>query len=242
MSDWRDNVEFILVEPVVSGNIGASARALKNMGFSKLTLINPPETLTSEATWLAHNAMDVLDSARRFPTLGEAIADSALVVASSRRTGKDRGLILTPKQAAQRIAEVAEHNKVSILFGREHRGLFNEEVDECGILINIPTGTEQPSLNLGQAVMVIAYELGQFRLDDGSEASPELAEHEQRDEGFKKSMVILEQLGYTKEGRRTIGRSLRMAVKRFFNSVRISKQDLRKLDGILMRIQKRLGE
>ena len=120
--------------------------------------------------------------------------------------------------------------------------MFNEEVDECGMLINIPTGTEQPSLNLAQAVMVIAYELGQFKLDDGEHVSPELAEHEQRDEVFNKSMVILEQLGYTKEGRRTIGRSLRMAVKRFFNNVRISKPDLRKLDGILMRIQKRLGE
>jgi TrmH family RNA methyltransferase len=240
MSDWRDNVEFVLVEPMVSGNIGSSARALKNMGFTNLTLVGAPETLTSEATWLAHNATDVLDSAKRFATLNDAIAGSALVVGSSRRTGKDRGLILTPRQAVQRIAETAQENKVSILFGREHKGLYNAEVDECGILMNIPTAIEQPSLNLGQAVMVIAYELGQYTLDDGIEVPVDLAGHDQRVEVYEKSMIILEQVGYTKDGRRTIGRALRMALKRFFNNANISKLDLRKLDGVLKRIRQRL--
>lgn len=159
MESWKDNVSFILVEPRESGNIGASARAIKNMGFMNLCLVNPPSQLTDEARWFACNALDVLESARSYPDVRSAIIDKAIVVGTSRRTGKRRGMILPVEQAAEKIIERAKSGKVAILFGREDKGLLNKEVDECGLLLTIPTSKEHRSLNLGQAVMIVAYEL-----------------------------------------------------------------------------------
>ncbi len=159
MANWKDNVSFVLVEPKESGNIGASARAIKNMGFMNLCLVNPPSQLTNEARWFACNALDVLESAQSYPDFKSAISDKAIVVGTSRRTGKRRGMILPLEQGAQKIIERAKAGKVAILFGREARGLLNEEVDECGLLLTIPTSKEHRSLNLSQAVMIVAYEL-----------------------------------------------------------------------------------
>lgn len=159
MESWKDNVSFVLVEPKESGNIGASARAIKNMGFMNLCLVNPPSLLTDEARWFACNALDVLESARSYPDVKSAILDKAIVVGTSRRTGKRRGMILPLEQGARKIFERAKSGKVAILFGREDKGLLNEEVDECGLLLTIPTSKEHRSLNLSQAVLIVAYEL-----------------------------------------------------------------------------------
>ncbi len=159
MENWKENVSFILVEPKESGNIGASARAIKNMGFMNLCLVNPPSQLTDEARWFACNALDVLESAQSYPDFKSAIADKAIVVGTSRRTGKRRGMILPLVQGAKKIIERAKSGKVAILFGREAKGLLNEEVDECGLLLTIPTSKEHRSLNLSQAVLIVAYEL-----------------------------------------------------------------------------------
>ena len=159
MENWKDNVSFVLVEPKESGNIGASARAIKNMGFMNLCMVNPPPQLTDEARWFACNALDVLESAQTYPDFKSAIADKAIVVGTSRRTGKRRGMILPLEQGARNIIERAKSGKVAILFGREAKGLLNEEVDECGLLLTIPTSKEHRSLNLSQAVMIVAYEL-----------------------------------------------------------------------------------
>ncbi|MBI5632773.1 MAG: RNA methyltransferase [Nitrospirae bacterium] len=159
MENWKENVSFVLVEPKESGNIGASARAIKNMGFMNLSLVNPPSQLTDEARWFACNALDVLESAQTYPDFRSAVADKAIVVGTSRRTGKRRGMILPLEQGAKKIIERAKAGKVAILFGREAKGLLNEEVDECGLLLTIPTSKEHRSLNLSQAVMIVAYEL-----------------------------------------------------------------------------------
>jgi TrmH family RNA methyltransferase len=159
MENWKDNVSFVLVEPKESGNIGASARAIKNMGFMNLCLVSPPSLLTDEARWFACNALDVLETARSYPDVKSAIKDKAIVVGTSRRTGKRRGMILPLEQGARNIIERAKSGKVAILFGREDKGLLNEEVDECGLLLTIPTSKEHRSLNLAQAVLIVAYEL-----------------------------------------------------------------------------------
>ena len=159
MENWKGNVFFVLVEPKESGNIGASARAMKNMGFQNLSMVKPPAQLTDEARWFACNALDVLESAQSYPDFKSAISDKAFVVGTSRRTGKRRGMILPLEQGARKIIERARSGKVAILFGREAKGLLNEEVDECGLLLTIPTSKEHRSLNLSQAVLIVAYEL-----------------------------------------------------------------------------------
>lgn len=113
----------------------------------------------SEARWFATDAIDVVRKAKIYRTLHEAISDKALVVGTTRRTGKRRGVILPVKEGVKRIITAASNNRVAILFGREDKGLFNEEIKECGFLMTIPTSKKAPSLNLAQAVLLIAYEL-----------------------------------------------------------------------------------
>ena len=157
MSNWTDNIYFVLVNPREPGNIGAAARAIKNMGFKNLQLVNPPENfIEGHDFWLACHATDLLKEAEVYQSLKDALSDKALVAGTSRRTGKKRGLILPLEEAAKEIRKAASNNRVAILFGREDRGLTNEEVEECGFLINIPTSEDAPSLNLAQAVLLVA--------------------------------------------------------------------------------------
>ena len=162
MHNWKNNVYFVLVEPSESGNIGASARAIKNMGFRNLCLVNPQAEMTDEGRWFARNAHDVLESAQVFGSVAEAVSDKSVIVGTSRREGKRRGLMLPVEEGAGRIHDLSENNKIAILFGREARGLFNDEVDECGFMLRIPSSELQPSLNLAQAVLIVAYELSKL--------------------------------------------------------------------------------
>jgi len=159
MSNWKDNVHFILIEPREAGNIGASARAIKNMGFSRLRLVNPPPLIHPEAETFAHNAIDILESANIYDSLSSAISDMQYVVGTSRRKGKRRGVFLDVHEAVKNLTKIAVNNKVAILFGREDRGLFNYEIEECAFLITIPASIDHPSLNLSQSVLIVAYEL-----------------------------------------------------------------------------------
>ena len=152
------NIQIILVEPKVPGNVGAAARAIKNMGLSRLTVVNPWFPKHPQARYMAHNSEDVLDSAEIVDTLKEAVASSIFVVGTTQR--QRHGVpFMNPRQAAGEIIRNSASGPVSILFGREDRGLLNEELACCQALVNIPSSEAQPSLNLSQAVMVIAYEL-----------------------------------------------------------------------------------
>ena len=124
MKNWKDNVFFVLVEPREPGNIGASARAIKNMGFKNLCLVRPLSEITDEARWLAHNALDILESARVFDSLEEAVRDKSIVVGTTRRTGKNRGLSMPVQDGCEFLLQRRGENRVAILFGREDKGLL----------------------------------------------------------------------------------------------------------------------
>ncbi|MBN1291214.1 MAG: RNA methyltransferase [Candidatus Latescibacteria bacterium] len=152
------NIQIVLVEPKVPGNVGAASRAIKNMGLSRLVVVNPWFQNHPQARYMAHGSEDILDSAEIVPTLKDAVASSIFVVGTTQR--QRRGVpFMNPRQAASEVINNSVSGPVSILFGREDRGLLNEELAYCQILVNIPSSETQPSLNLSQAVMVIAYEL-----------------------------------------------------------------------------------
>ena len=153
-----DNIRIVLVEPQVPGNVGAAARAIKNMGLTKLVLVKPWFYNHPQARYMAHGSEDILDSAVVTDTLAEAVADSVLVAGTSRRKRRSTPF-MNPRQAAGEILANTFAGPVSVIFGREDKGLTNEELRCCQILISIPSASAQPSLNLSQAVMVVAYEL-----------------------------------------------------------------------------------
>jgi len=143
-----------------AGNIGSAARALKNMGFADLRLVAPAGSPRNRAaTSMAVHAGDVLTSAAIHPDLASAIHDRTLTVGTTCRPGLYRSGAVSLRDAAADLAAESRQNRIAIIFGPEDHGLTNDELKSCHRLITIPTADEYPSLNLAQAVMVVAYEL-----------------------------------------------------------------------------------
>ncbi|MBK7175466.1 MAG: tRNA/rRNA methyltransferase [Bacteroidales bacterium] len=151
---------FILVNPAVPANVGAAARAMKTMGFSELRLVNPCDHLSKEARMLAHASNEVLENAKVFSSLKEALTDIDFVIGTTarRRTIRNRFVLLSdiPGLISSKGKSVSQ---TAVVFGSEESGLSNEDANQCDILSTISMATKYPSLNLSQAVMVYAYEL-----------------------------------------------------------------------------------
>lgn len=155
------NIRIVLVDTQHPGNIGATARAMKNMGLSQLVLVNPQDYPADKAVWRAANALDVLDSARVVHSLDEAVADCGLVLGTSARERSIPWSLLPAREAAVQAVQEAPQHPVAILFGREDRGLTNEELHRCHSHLHIPANPDYSAMNLATAVQVVAYELRQ---------------------------------------------------------------------------------
>ncbi|HED17292.1 MAG TPA: RNA methyltransferase [Gammaproteobacteria bacterium] len=164
------NIRIVLVETSHPGNIGAAARAMKNMHLQNLVLVKPQEYPSGKARARAAGAVDVLESARVVDNLDEALADCSLVLGASARERKLGIKLVDPRQAAEQIMTHGEDEKIAILFGREKCGLSNEELERCHYHIYIPSNEEYSSLNIAASVQVICYELNMaFR---GNQSAP----------------------------------------------------------------------
>jgi tRNA/rRNA methyltransferase len=154
-------IRIVLCRPSHPGNIGAAARAMKTMGLTDLRLVAPERFPAKEADWMATNAGDVLENARVHSTLGDAIKDCVSAFALSARGREWSPQVLDVRTAAARASETEE--EVAFVFGNEVAGLTNEEMFACQFLVHIPANPEFSSLNLAQAVQVVAYELRMCR-------------------------------------------------------------------------------
>ena len=162
MNPLNEFVQIVLVETSHPGNIGSVARAMKNMGLSRLALINPKKFPHDEATALAGNASDVLEKAQVFSSIEEAVKNSKIIFATSARERTIEWPVASAKDAAQEINQLAAENiEVSILFGREDRGLTNEELQLSNKHLIIPADPEYPVLNIAMSTQVVCYELYQ---------------------------------------------------------------------------------
>ena len=158
------DIRIVLVEPSHPGNIGAVARAMKNMGLAQLVLVKPREFPHPEATARASGADDVLTGARVVATLAEALAGCGFVAATTSRERDQNFRVLDVREAAVRmLARGARGERRGVLFGAERTGLTNEELEAAHVLIRIPANPEYTSLNLAMAVQLVAYELFRAR-------------------------------------------------------------------------------
>jgi len=153
------SVRIVLVETSHPGNIGASARAMKTMGFSDLALVAPKEFPCAEATARASGADDVLAGARVVASLSEAIADCGFVVGASARLRSLPWPTVDPRTCARTVREQAADNQVAIVLGPEQSGLTNDDLGRCHQLVHIPASPGYSSLNLAMAVQILCYEL-----------------------------------------------------------------------------------
>lgn len=156
------STRFVLVEPSHPGNVGAAARALKTMGFSRLVLVAPrvPHVQSDpEAIAMASGADDVLAGAHVVPTLADALSGVQWSVALTARLREYGPPQFAPRAAAAQAHQHALHGEIALVFGNERTGLSNDDVERCSVLAHIPANPAYSSLNLAQAVQVLAYEL-----------------------------------------------------------------------------------
>ncbi|NOZ25673.1 MAG: RNA methyltransferase [Nitrospirae bacterium] len=240
MPRWRENIYFTLITPREPGNIGAAARAIKNTGFSNLDLVSPPDNHTEgQDLWLACHATDVLREAAVYDSVDEALKDKALVVGTSRRVGKKRGLFLSLKEGVKEVVKAAGRNRVAILFGREDRGLTNEEVERCGFLMYIPTAADAPSLNLAQAVLLVAYELACQRLET---ESPRLVPYGEMQLLFEHIRKTLRLLGYIPRGDRDMEERIMRNLRHLLGRSGLTPWEAGMIHGICSRIERVITE
>ena len=150
-------IRFVLCRPSHPGNIGAAARAMKAMGLSDLRLVAPERYPAKEAQWMATHAIDVLEGAKIHSSLHESISDCTAAFAMSARGREWSPQVLDVRAAASKATEI--QGPVAFVFGNETAGLTNEEMFACQYLVHIPASREFSSLNLAQAVQIVAYEL-----------------------------------------------------------------------------------
>ena len=160
MSFKSNCINIVLVETSHPGNIGSVARAMKTMGLSRLSLVNPKDFPSGDANALSGNARDVLDAAIIYPNLDAAIKESTFVYATSARNRSINWPTVNPEEAADRILDqVAGDKEISIIFGREDRGLTNEELQLANFHLEIPANPDYPVLNIAMSVQIVTYEL-----------------------------------------------------------------------------------
>lgn len=178
-------IDIVLVRPLYAGNVGAVARAMHNCGLERLVVVEPPwSEWPDDAFRMAAGADAVLHAARRVTTMTEALGGYVLAAATTARARAEGPPLLTHREAAPRLRAAAADGPVAVVFGPEDRGLSTGELDACGLRIRIPTSPLHHSLNLSQAVLLVAHEL--YTLEDGAPPPPSPTERAtlQELEGF----------------------------------------------------------
>ena len=233
-----DNISILLLEPRGPRNIGSVARAMKNTGFSRLTLINPVPYKNNEAYEMACKAADLLQEAELFQTLDEALHPFPLVVGTTRRGGKERFPLLTLDEAIPKIAEAAVENRVALLFGREDKGLTTDELARCNILVEIPTHPSLPSLNLSHAVFILCHRI--FTAAEPKEPSF-VPGSKKRGGGtiYSHIEVMLKGLGYGDKGGEYLLRTIIRNLKRLLGRTGLMQKEVNMLRGICAQIEQR---
>lgn len=233
-------IRIVLVETTHPGNIGAVARAMKNMCLYQLVLVNPQcDHLSDEAMARAAGAQDLLQTTQVQPDLVTAVADCQMVVGSSARQRSTVWTELEPADCAKLLMNQAPTGPVSLVFGRESSGLSAAELDVCTHLVHIPANPEYSSLNIAMAVQVLAYELRLQQLQSGKISSPvepvdAAADIRQMEGLFEHLEQVMREVDYLQEGRE--GKMLQR-LRRLLHRASPTAREVHILRGILRAIQ-----
>jgi len=190
------NIRIVLVRPQGSGNIGSIARAMKNMGQTELAIVGKARTRSFWARAMAVHGRDILGNVKCYDTIREAIADCALVVGTTCRSGLYRKHSQTPRELAGEIITTANTSKVALIFGPEDHGLSNKDLEHCQLLITIPTHPDYQSLNVAQAAVICLYELYLAALGPVEVGGIQRAPAEDIERLFDRMRAVLLKIGF----------------------------------------------
>ncbi len=233
------NIRIVLVNTSHPGNIGATARAIKTMGISKLYLVDPLMFPHVKADEMASGALDILGNATVCKTLDEAIADCGLIVGTSARSRAIPWPHMLPREFAEKAMTEGESTEIAVIFGREQSGLTNEELHRCHFHVEIPSNPDYSSLNIAAAVQVIAYECRIATLKDLAKPAQDYP-----------YATAKEMQGFYQELEKTLvsttflnpktPRQLMTRLRRLFHRARPDMMEVNILRGILNAIQKKI--
>lgn len=256
------NIRVVMVHTTHPGNIGAAARALKTMGLSKLVLVAPKEFPSPRAQWRAAGAVEVIENAEVVESLEEAVKDCSMVVGTSARLRRIPWPVLDARSGGEVIAKQAATEQVALVFGREDRGLTNEELQMCNYHIEIPANHEYGVLNVASAVQIICYEvrmsiLSELKSDRDVNTCPNedpatenampveivrwderLATTEEMQHFFKHLERVLTQLDFYEPDN---PRQLLTRLRRLFLRSRLDQLEINILRGVLTAVQRKTG-
>jgi tRNA/rRNA methyltransferase len=191
-----DNISIVLKQHRYPENIGAAARAIRNMGIGRLVLVNPINCDMAKVMKLAtHAAAEIVEKIEFYEELGEALSPYSYVLGTTARLGKHRQPIKNPSKLAQSLIPISRDNNIAIIFGPEDRGLSNEDIRFCDALVNIPTA-DFSSINLAQSVMIICYEIFKTRCAESQDFIPRLAVRHELEGMYDQLKNILVSISY----------------------------------------------
>lgn len=247
-------IRIVLVEPSHPGNIGAVARAMKNMGLEQLVLVDPRQFPHGEARARASGADDVLENARVVATVKDALAGCGFIAATTSRPRDQYFRLADVREAAERVLRESQRAPAAVLFGSERAGLTNEQLEAAHLLIRIPANESYPSLNLAMAVQIVAYELflargragafqrgpdatgGQWHSSDPGPRVP-LAPPEEMERLYEHLAQVLEEIDFRDRTRG--GTHLMARLRRLFQRAALDRNEVNILRGILTAVQSR---
>lgn len=246
-----DQIRIVLVNTTHSGNIGAAARAMKNMGVVQLVLVDPIAEIDGDAIVRASGASEILDSCITVSTLEEAVAECGLVIGTSARGRHIPWPLCSPRECAAKAKQaVLNNNSVALVFGRESRGLTNDELHRCNAHVHIPTNPDFSSLNIAAAVQVLCYEMRLAALEQDDAEEPlqgkagqwgvewdyEMAPHGDVERFFDHLKDSLVDIGFLDPN---TPKQLMTRLRRMFQRTALDKMEVGMMRGILAAVQRK---
>jgi len=228
-----NNIEIVLVGTKYSGNLGAAARAMRNMGLGSLRLAAPKCIIDDEALRMARDPNPVLSSARSFRSLGAALRGIRFIVGTTGKSGGKREETHSTRALVPLILSHAAKRKVGIVFGPEDTGLIDDDLLRCQMLMRIPARPEAHSLNLAQAVMIVSYELYLGHLERQPERVPALAGVEQIEAMYEQLESALRAIGFLQDEN---ARHMMFRMRRLLGRTGLERSDVGILRGIARQI------
>ena len=231
------HITIVLKQPKYAGNIGSAARCAKNMGIERVIVAGEGEYDEAQMKQMAtHCAADVVDGIRYFDTLDEALAGARYVVGTTARAGRSRlrQSVVDPRRMAEALIDVSKTNEVAIVFGPEDRGLTNDDLRYCDLVVTIPTADRMRSINLSHAVMIICYELLMASGVRPTSFTPRLAargEMENMYRHLEEVLLKIEFINTQNPAHSMIG------VRRFFSRVQLTAKDVKIVRGICRQVE-----
>ena len=224
-----DNVAVVLCRPQIPENIGAAARAMNNMGLSRLILVEPENCDLSRIVKMATGtSIDIIERMELYDNLEEALGPFHFVAGTTARIGAHRPPMTSPRSLAVALSEVSEQNRAAVMFGPEDRGLANEHLRLCHTIVRIPTAGFS-SLNLAHAVMIICYEIFMASGEQPEKQIPRLADGFELEGMYSHLKEVLMKIGFID---RQNPEHWMLNLRRFFSRIQLRAREVRVIRGI----------